>query len=280
MKILLVEDDSFFASRIIEFLMDNGLAVDKSPSAEDALDRDLMEYDAAIIDVMLPNRPDLSGISFEESRGGFMTGVAVARRMRAKIASFPVIILSAEVDGREARSWARDQGVPFVSKVEHPSRLLSALGKLGIECAIATPRAFIVHGHDEELLMETKDFLQNSLGWSEPLVLREQPNLGKAIIEKFEEVAGRVDWIFVLLSPDDKITPEGDSIELRRARQNVIFEFGFFYGMLGRKEGRVIVLKKGEVELPSDISGVVWIDVSNGVKAAGEFIRREVNARR
>jgi len=43
--------------------------------------------------------------------------------------------------------------------------------------------------------------------------------------------------------------------EHRRARQNVIFELGFFYGLLGRYEGRVIALRKGDVEIPSDIHG-------------------------
>jgi predicted nucleotide-binding protein len=56
----------------------------------------------------------------------------------------------------------------------------------------------------------------------------------------------------------------------------VIFELGFFYAQMGRQTGRVIVLRKGEVELPSDIQGIVWVDISNGIKAAGEEIRREV----
>ena len=42
-----------------------------------------------------------------------------------------------------------------------------------------------------------------------------------------------------------------------RARQNVIFEFGFFIARLGRQ--RVAALCKGDIELPSDYHGVVYI---------------------
>ena len=81
---------------------------------------------------------------------------------------------------------------------------------------------------------------------------------------------------FVLVSPDDRAFDPKTNDERRRARQIVIFELGFFYGLLGRQEGRVIVLKKGDVDLPSDIHGVIWIDVSAGVRSAGEDIRKEV----
>src|SRR5271157_2818372 len=47
-------------------------------------------------------------------------------------------------------------------------------------------------------------------------------------------------------------------------------QLGFFYASFERTSGRVILLHKGEVELPSDIPGIVWIDISKGVVAAGE----------
>lgn len=96
----------------------------------------------------------------------------------------------------------------------------------------------------------------------EPIVLRDQPNPGRTLIEKFEEYAHDVDWAVVLLSSDDVTVDINSNDCKRRARQNVIFELGFFYAHLGRRRGRVIVLKKGDVELPSDISGIVWIDAS------------------
>jgi predicted nucleotide-binding protein len=240
------------------------------------LEQKLSDYDGAIIDIMLPNNAQLSGIPSEEARGGYLAGIALARRFRQQRSALPLVLLSSDITGGEAHQWAREQDVPFVFKHEDRGRLLSALAKLGLAVEVERPRTFIVHGHDETLLAELKDYLQNTLKWPAPVVLREQTNGGKTIIEKFEEHAGIVDFVFVLLSPDDKSFDPKTNAEKRRARQNVVFELGFFYGLLGRREARIIVLRKGDVELPSDLSGVVWIDVSSGVKASGEEIRKEV----
>lgn len=279
MKILLVEDDFFFAQLITEHLADNGVETVLARSAQDALSHDLSNYGAAIIDVMLPNDPADSGIPIEETRGGYLAGIAVARRLLSKNSTFPIIFISSEVSSGEARQWAKAQGHPFIHKYEDRSRLISALADLGLATKVERPRVFIVHGHDEVLLAEVKDYLQNTLKWPQPIVLRDQANQGKTIIEKFEEHAGLVDWVFVLVSPDDKAFDPKTDDEKRRARQNVIFELGFFYGLIGRLEGRIIVLKKGEVDLPSDIQGIIWIDVSAGVLASGEQIRREVDSK-
>lgn len=83
------------------------------------------------------------------------------------------------------------------------------------------PGAFIVHGRDEDTLMQVKNFIQNSLKWQEPVVLRDQPSAGKTIIEKFEEHASGVDCVFVLLTPDDIGKLAGTNDEKRRSRQNV-----------------------------------------------------------
>jgi len=277
-RVLLVEDDSFFALRVTEYLTDNGIPSYTVRSTQEALSLDLNEFAAAIIDVMLPNDPATSGIPSEEARGGYLAGIALTRRFKGRIRDFPVILLSSEIAGGEARRWAKENGHSFVSKFEDRSRLLTALAKLGLARTVERPRSFIVHGHDEALLLEMKDYIQNVLNWPRPVVLREQPSCGKTIIEKFEESAGIVDWVFVLLSPDDKAFDPKTNDERRRARQNVLFELGFFYGLLGRHEGRVIALTKGHVEIPSDIHGVVWVDVSNGIRAAGEDIRKEVGA--
>ena len=66
--------------------------------------------------------------------------------------------------------------------------------------------------------------------------------------------------------------------EKRRARQNVIFELGFFLGKLGRESGKILLLHKGPVEIPSDINGIEYIDISNGIESAGERIRKELRA--
>ena len=61
-----------------------------------------------------------------------------------------------------------------------------------------------------------------------------------------------------------------------RARQNVIFELGYFIGKMGRKSGRVILLSKGNLDIPSDLSGILRIDIGQGIRTAGEDIRKAV----
>ncbi|MBK6858873.1 MAG: nucleotide-binding protein [Saprospiraceae bacterium] len=138
-------------------------------------------------------------------------------------------------------------------------------------------QVFIVHGHDEIAKLDLKNYLQNTLNLPEPIILHEKPNFGKAIIEKFEEYASKATIAFILLTPDDYVSDgKEDNINKYRARQNVILELGYFLGIFGRKSGNVILLHKGNLDIPSDISGIVYIDISNGVESAGEKIRREL----
>lgn len=275
-KILIVEDDHFFCKILSEIIIDQGIKCINAYNVQDALNLDLHDVDAAVIDVMLPNIPELSGIELDETRGNFLSGVALARKIKKKFPQIPIILFSADIAGGEAKQWAREQHVKFVYKNEGPMAIISALKYYGL-IKDNIPQAFIVHGHDEKSLLALKNYIQNTLKWKEPIVLREQPSQGKTIIEKFEEYSVNMDYIFVLLTPDDiTISPDDHNDQKRRARQNVIFELGFFYGNYGRKSGRILVLYKDKIELPSDIHGIIWIDISKGINAAGETIRKEL----
>lgn len=138
------------------------------------------------------------------------------------------------------------------------------------------PRVFIVHGHDDKTKFAVKNYLQNTLGLPEPIILHEVPNRGRTLIEKFEQTANDAEVAVILLTPDDRFVEDGSDQELRRARQNVIFEMGYFLALLGRASGKVLLLHSGSVELPSDISGIVYIDISNGVESVSETIRAEL----
>jgi len=276
MQVLVVEDDHFYSQRICELLHDGGVQTAVAASAEEALCVDISKFDAAVIDVMLPNDPTASGITAEKSRGGFLTGVAIARKLLEKKPSLRTVMLSSDFTNAEAEAWAGAHSIPFVPKHRGGEALLDALRRLGVISGGRTPLAFIVHGHDSQAVLELKDYIQNTLHWQEPIVLREQINSGKTLIEKFEEFARNVDCVFVLLTPDDRTVSKGTNATKRRSRQNVIFELGFFYAALERKKGRVVLLYKGKVEIPSDISGIVWIDISKGIASAGEAIRKEV----
>lgn len=123
-----------------------------------------------------------------------------------------------------------------------------------------TKRAFVVHGHDEAARETVARFLENLE--FQPVILHEQANKGRTIIEKFEDHAD-VPFAVVLLTPDDvgKLKDE-KSDPKPRARQNVILELGFFLGRLGRE--RVCPLVKGDVETPSDYDGVVYTELDDG----------------
>ena len=116
-------------------------------------------------------------------------------------------------------------------------------------------KVFIVHGQDEGAKQAVARQLERSA--CVPVILHEQPNGGKTIIEKFEHNAD-VGFAVVLLTPDDIVTDQQGKLA-KRARQNVILELGYFVGRLGRS--KVMAIKKGDVDLPSDIHGVVWVEM-------------------
>jgi predicted nucleotide-binding protein len=142
-------------------------------------------------------------------------------------------------------------------------------------------RVFVVHGHDERTKTEL-EMLLIELGL-EPIVLHRQPDEGKTVIEKFEKYSD-VGYAFVLLTPDDVAYSSQDEklsdAERRkehRARPNVIFEFGYFVGKLGR--ANVCCLHSGDVVLPSDVHGLLYKRFGHSVEEIGYAIIKELKAR-
>lgn len=138
-------------------------------------------------------------------------------------------------------------------------------------------KVFVVHGHDSEHKEATARFLEK-LGLT-PVILHEQPNAGDTIIEKFEAHAS-VQFALILLTPDDTGAAKASKKAPKpRARQNVIFEFGYFIGALGRS--RVCALYAKGVELPSDYQGVLYIPLDTKgawkTKLAQEFVKASLN---
>jgi Predicted nucleotide-binding protein containing TIR-like domain len=124
-----------------------------------------------------------------------------------------------------------------------------------LEHAQGSRRIFLVHGHAEEVNQSVAAFLKTLD--LDVVILHEQPNQGRTIIEKFEKHSD-VGFAVVLLTPDDTGAPIGDATKTQeRARQNVILELGYFIGKLGR--GRVCSIYVRGVELPSDLHGVLWV---------------------
>ncbi len=116
-------------------------------------------------------------------------------------------------------------------------------------------RVFIVHGHDGELKIDLARLLEKLE--FEPIILHEQPDKGETIFSKLRDEMSDVGFAFIILSPDDIGGVASRAEELQaRARQNVVFEHGLFCGQLG--PSRICAIRKGDVEIPSDLHGVLY----------------------
>jgi predicted nucleotide-binding protein len=132
---------------------------------------------------------------------------------------------------------------------------------------------FIVHGHDELAKMQVALFIQRA--GLNAVILHEQPNAGRTIIEKFEDHGGSAGFAVVLATPDDVGGPDHDHLR-PRARQNVIGEMFWFAGKLGRE--RVCVLVKDDVEMPSDVAGLVYTKMDDRGAWKADLLKELTNA--
>ena len=132
-------------------------------------------------------------------------------------------------------------------------------------------KVFIVHGHNGEIKEAVARIIEKQ--GLEAVILSEQANRGKTIIEKFE-ANSNVGAAICLFTADDKGRSASNPSDNDRARQNVVFETGYFIGKLGREN--IIIIAGSSVEMPSDLSGVVYTNQSDwktevlkGLKAIG-----------
>jgi predicted nucleotide-binding protein len=135
-------------------------------------------------------------------------------------------------------------------------------------------RVFVVHGHNEEAKQAVARVLERL--HLQPIILHEQADMNRTIIEKFEAHAD-VGFAVVLMTGDDRGGPKAVNADQykARARQNVLLEMGFFLGRLGR--GHVCVLFETGVEMPSDYSGVLYKPLDSGGAWRWE-LAREIDA--
>lgn len=140
-------------------------------------------------------------------------------------------------------------------KYSEPDVIIQQKGNIKLNMS----QVFIVHGQDESAELAVARFIEN-LGF-DAIILHEQVNSGKTIIEKIEEFSN-VGFGVVLYTPCDLGAKKGEEANLQpRARQNVVFEHGFLIAKLGRRN--VCALVKDKVEIPNDISGVVYVPMDD-----------------
>ncbi len=279
LRIVIIDDD-FASEAAADVLRYAGYQVTRYSTAEQALaNRDsIAAANLVVLDIIM-QRPQ--NMPEAQAHGGHRTGRVLLSDLRATNPQLPVLVFSATQDQALIRELQGLSNTAFLAKDSAPSQedFLQAVSTLlGGRMSKPLPQSFIVHGHDEQSKYALKNYLQNTLGLPEPIILHEQPSLGRTIIEKLEAYAFRATLVFVLMTPDDRAaSPTDTNDDKRRARQNVIFELGYFLGLLGRKSGCVILLYKHPLELPSDITGIIYIDISGGIEAAGETLRKELH---
>ncbi|HFU1677307.1 TPA: TIR domain-containing protein, partial [Escherichia coli] len=146
--------------------------------------------------------------------------------------------------------------------------------------AVKTKKVFIVHGRDEISKTNLEVFLRE-IGL-EPIVLHRQADVGQTVIEKFEANSD-VGFAFILLTPDEiayllpqDSLPDNEREKELRARPNVMFEFGYFVGKLGRS--KVCCLYTGDVVIPSDLNGLIYKKFNSSIEEVAYSIIKDLRA--
>ena len=129
----------------------------------------------------------------------------------------------------------------------------------------ARTKIFVVHGHDQTSL-EQLELVLRRLGL-DPYILQNNDGQSKILIEALEkQIYEEAAFGIVLMTPDDYGYSKNQTNEERtpRARQNVILEMGMIMASLGRD--KTVILKKGNLELPSNVNGVIYLEFNEHVK--------------
>jgi predicted nucleotide-binding protein len=241
-KVLLADKDPKLRRKWAHDLKAKGFGVEAVATFAEAREKSGEQPDIAVIDFQL---------SQEEGNPRL-----VGRAIRPDV---PTIIIMDSPSPDLIRGCFRripgypDPAVDVIGKSEGATALVAAIRRA------LTPRVFVAHGHDpgakEEVLRLLRSFKLR------PVVLSEEANAGRTIIEKIEDYSD-VAFAIILLTPDDLGGGVLDEL-MPRARQNVIFELGYFFAKLGRRKVTALSKKKGDqkLELPSNYSGILNLEM-------------------
>jgi predicted nucleotide-binding protein len=140
--------------------------------------------------------------------------------------------------------------------------------------AAAGREVFIVHGRNHTIRDKVDLYLTKDLGLT-TVVMQAGAMRGLTLPEKFEQAAKRAAFAVFLLTADDTMSIDGRVF--RRARQNVVLEIGYFWGLLGR-QGNVAFLVEDhpDMELPSDIVGIGLIPITSDLGETKLRLRQEL----
>lgn len=168
MRILLVEDDARIARFVAQGLREQTYAVDVTADGEDALYKAAInDYDAVILDVMLPGRD----------------GFEVCRELRATGSTLPVIMLTAR-DALQDRINGLDTGADdYLTKPFEVAELLARLRALLRRGHVVRPASLTI----ADLVIDTRAHLVVRRGQRIELTAKEY-----ALLEYLAREQGRV----------------------------------------------------------------------------------------
>lgn len=141
---------------------------------------------------------------------------------------------------------------------------------------------FVVYGHDEKARNDLELILRR---WGlNPIILCQKPSGGLTIIEALEKHMKNAKYGIVLATPDDIGYSKCDDKKKKyRARQNVVFEMGMLYAKIERQNVAVLIQNSSELDLemekPSDLDGIIYIDYKNSVVECKERLAKELKGR-
>lgn len=263
--VYLVEDDVYLAPAISTDLEDLDCKVKVLANGASLISQRGRSPDLVISDLYIP-------AGARRSRNKVMlragNGIEALRRARAKWPKSRFVLITG-MPSSDAQKWCRENDVTYQIKPVTRETWERHLG-------LRKLRAFVVHGRNASNRKKASAALKKAR--IEPVVLLMQPSRGQTVIEKFEAVADTCDAAIVVWSPDDfggLASSEAKHKSQSRARQNVVFELGYFYGALRRLSGRVVFLEFGDTELPSDLAGIIRIDALRPIGDIATDLKKE-----
>ncbi|OIN79103.1 TIR domain-containing protein [Mycobacterium malmoense] len=135
--------------------------------------------------------------------------------------------------------------------------------EVSADISAARSEIFIVHGRDDGQ-KEAVARLVQGLTKREPVILHEQASGSDTVIEKLERISGTAAFAIVIATGDDvgRLKDAAQDQDCPRARQNVILELGYFFGLLGRRN--VLLLFEPGIDRPTDTDGIMRIELDTG----------------
>ena len=181
----------------------------------------------------------------------------------------------------EEKGYKSSHGSWVIYRMGYAIGLLSSyqydVGKKGDNMK-GDKEVFIVHGHAHGIRDKIDLFLTKELDLKTK-VMMEEPGATMTLIEKFERIADKCAFSVVIMTGDDRLVEQSSGKNIIRARQNVIFEIGYFLGRLGRDKRIAILIERPEdIDIPSDLLGIGYIAITPDLAETKLKLRKELIA--